>query len=155
MAATSAHVKFGAVVLAGAVAFLAYTLLRGAGNDARDPERFPIWVTEQGGGPLPGPMPPDLETDTSAEAVAFKETCRQCHPLPSPFAYHKAGWRATIEKMKAHMVERGLEVPGPTVDLCLAYLIDHAPEVRPSAATLPTWRPTATSPTSATSPPSR
>jgi len=84
-----------------------------------------------------GYLPADYRTDNSPEARAFRATCSQCHVLPSPLAYDKAGWRAVHTRMAAQMAARGLAIPDSQIELAIRYVIAHGQGAGRPAATGP------------------
>ncbi len=52
-----------------------------------------------------------ISEDTSPGARQFRETCTQCHGLPSPGQYTANEWPLIIERMKRHMIEDGIPLP--------------------------------------------
>ncbi len=61
------------------------------------------------------------------EAVQFRQTCTQCHGLPSPGQYTASEWPLIVDRMKQHMIESGIPLPdNRTTALILKYLEKNA-----------------------------
>ena len=65
--------------------------------------------------------------DDSLEAKAFRQTCTQCHGLPSPGQYTANEWPLIYERMKQHMIESRIAPPDEkAAALILEFLSKHA-----------------------------
>jgi len=54
------------------------------------------------------PVPPGtLSSSRAPGAAAFKNSCSQCHALPSPRLHTAAGWPSVVEKMQSYARQMG------------------------------------------------
>ena len=73
-----------------------------------------------------GRSSPGIDED-DPEAAQFRQTCTQCHGLPSPGRYTANEWPLIIDRMKQHMIESGIPLPdNRTTALILDYLEKNA-----------------------------
>lgn len=66
---------------------------------------------------------PDLK---SREGRLFAQTCTQCHALPDPRQHTAGQWPSVIARMKQHMRERNIPLPGEyAIKDIVAFLEQH------------------------------
>lgn len=65
--------------------------------------------------------------DNGPEARQFRQTCTQCHGLPSPGQYTANEWPLIVERMKRHMIEDNIPLPDDkTTSAILGFLRKNA-----------------------------